>query len=617
MSLVSLKGIVKNYTGRALFDHIDFSIAAGEKIGVVGVNGTGKSTLLKIVAGLETPDLGDVIYYGDKSIRYLSQDYNIESDLTIIEQVFKTDDKDILLIKEYELLLERVEKGEQLTSELLKMQDTIDKRDLWDLESKVKTILSKLGVRNYSQKVNELSGGERKRIFLAQTLLSPCDLLILDEPTNHLDSTTIDWLQKHLLASKQALLLVTHDRYFLDKITSSILEIDHGQVYKYLGNYTYYLEQKAQRETDEVNRQTKLKNIYRNELKWIRGNAQARSTKQRARIQRFENLEESLKHLSKDELELALIAKRIGNTTIELENITKAYGGNTLIKDFSYKVEKSDCIGIIGKNGAGKSTLIKIIAGLTEPDEGQVKIGKTIEFGYFTQEVDQMDPETRMIDYLKEVAEVITLSNGDTLPASKLLERFLFNKSSHYTPIKKLSGGEKRRLLLCRVLMKAPNVLLLDEPTNDFDTFTLQVLEDFIDTYNGIVITISHDRYFLNKVCNKIFSYEEGIIKIYEGNYDDYLSKREVVKKVSVKKEKPKPVTKSHKLSFMEKKELDGIEDVIFTLEAKLEEINEELLGLYADYEKAKPLMEQKEKLEQQVSDKYERYEYLLEKKDN
>ncbi len=614
MSLISLKGITKNFTGTPVLNNLDLSIAKGEKIGVVGINGTGKSTLLKIIAGEINPDSGELIFFGDKSIRYLTQNYNIDHDLTIIEQVFATDDKDILLIKEYEILLKRIENGEDLTKELLRMQDVIDKKELWDLESKVKTILSKLGVRDYFQNVSQLSGGERKRIFLASALLSPCDLLILDEPTNHLDTDTIDWLQRFLSNSKQALLMVTHDRYFLDKITNSIVEIDSGSIFKYQGNYSYYLEQKALREEVEENRQAKLKNIYRSELKWIRAGVQARSTKQRARIQRFENIEESLKNLSKEKLELALIAKRIGNTTIEISNISKSYDDKKLITDFSYKVEKSDAIGIVGKNGAGKSTLLKMITGLIEPDSGQIKVGETIEFGYFTQETDDMDPEMRMIDYLKEVGEFITLSNGNSLSASNLLERFLFKKSSHYTPIKKLSGGERRRLLLCRVLMKSPNVLILDEPTNDFDTFTLQVVEDFLDTYNGIIITVSHDRYFLNKVCNKIFSFEDGEVKVYDGNYDDFNEKKVQTKKVTVKKVKEKPVKNTNKLTFTERKELETIEDEIFELEESLEEIKAELTTLYADYEKAKPLINKQEQLESDIENKYQRLEYLLEK---
>jgi len=620
MTICTLEDIVKNYTGRNVLDYINLTISENEKIGVVGVNGTGKSTLLKIIAGLESFEKGELKRFGNYTIRYLSQTYEIETDLTILEQVFSSNDYGIPIIKEYESTLELIEEGHDLTDKLLKLQDRIDRENLWDLESKVKTILSKLGVKNYHEKVNHLSGGERKRVFLAQALLTPCDLLILDEPTNHLDSKTITWLESYLANTKQALLMVTHDRYFLDKVTNKILEIDNGQIYKYEGNYSLYIEQKIKREEDNVNKQKKLKNLYKTELKWIRSNAQARSTKQKARIQRFEDLEGSLKNLSKEQLDFAMIGRRLGKNIIDFNNVSKKYDSKILIKDFSYSVLKSDCIGIVGPNGAGKSTLLRMIADMVETDHGEIVKGTTVQIGYFTQETDQMDPEQRMIDYLKEEAEIVVLSNGETLTASKLLEKFLFDKSSHYTPISKLSGGERRRLLLLRILMQSPNVILLDEPTNDFDTMTLQVLEEFIDNYNGVVITVSHDRYFLNRVCNKIFAYDgHGNIQVIDGDYDDYLSKKseeKIAKTVIVKKAKA-PTKKSNGLSFNERKELDTIEDELFELESEIEEIDNKLTELYSDYSKAKPFIESKEKVEKLLSNKMERWEYLLEKDSN
>jgi len=616
MTICTLEGIVKNYTGRNVLDNINLTISENQKVGVVGVNGTGKSTLLKIIAGLESYDRGSLKRFGNYSIRYLSQTYKIETDLTILEQVFSSTDYGIPIIKEYEATLELIEQGKDLTDRLLKIQERIEQENLWDLEHKVKTILSKLGVRNYHEKVNHLSGGERKRVFLAQALVTPCDLLILDEPTNHLDSETIAWLESYLSNTKQALLMVTHDRYFLDKVTNNILEIDKGSIYKYEGNYSYYVEQKVLREEDEVNRQKKLKNIYKSELKWIKSTPQARSTKQKARIERFEDIKGSLKDLSKEQLDFSMIGKRLGRSILEFNDVSKKYD-KVLIKDFSYTLLRSDCIGIVGPNGAGKSTLLRMISDLEKPDEGTIVKGATVQIGYFTQNTDQMDPDMRMIDYLKEQAEVVVLSNGETLTASKLLEKFLFDKSSHYTPISKLSGGEQRRLLLLRMLMQSPNVILLDEPTNDFDTTTLQVLEDFIDNYNGVVITVSHDRYFLNRVCNKIFSFDGlGNITVTNGGYDEYVEYKKqdkLVKGSKVSKES-KPKMKSS-LSYNERKELDGIEDVIFEYENKIEELDVKLLELYSDYESAKPFILEKDDLETALDELMNRWEYLLEKK--
>ncbi len=619
MTICSLEGIVKNYTGRNVLDHIDLTISENEKVGVVGVNGTGKSTLLKIIAGIESFEEGSLQRYGNYSIRYLSQTYEIESDLTILEQVFSSNDYGIPIIKEYEDTLELIEQGQDLTDRLLRLQDQIEQGNLWDLEHKVKIILSKLGVKNYHEKVNHLSGGERKRVFLAQALLTPCDLLILDEPTNHLDGETISWLETYLKNTKQALLMVTHDRYFLDKVTNKILEIDDGQVYKYEGNYSYYIEKKATREEDNINKQKKIKNIYKTELEWIRRSPKARSTKQKARIQRFDDLKGSIKNLSKEQIDFSMIGKRLGKSIIEFNNVSKQYDDKILIKDFSYTVIKSDCIGIVGPNGAGKTTLLKMINDTVVPDSGEVVKGTTVQIGYFTQDTDHMDPDMRMIDYLKEEAEVVILSNGETLTAGKLLENFLFDRSSHYTPIAKLSGGERRRLLLLRILMQSPNVILLDEPTNDFDTMTLTVLEDFIDNYNGVVMTVSHDRYFLNRVCNKIFSFDkEGSIKVITGDYDSYLKykKDEKTNKAAKEKKVVKPKSKTG-LTFKERKEFETIESVIFEIELQIEEVDAKLVDLYTDYIKSKPFIKEKDELEASLEEKMNRWEFLIEKNDN
>ena len=619
MTICTLEGIVKNYTGRNVLDYINLTISENEKIGVVGVNGTGKSTLLKIIAGLESFEEGNLQRYGNYSIRYLSQNYEIESDLTILEQVFSSNDYGIPIIKEYEDTLELIEQGEDLTDKLLRLQEQIEQENLWDLEHKVKIILSKLGVKNYHEKVNHLSGGERKRVFLAQALLTPCDLLILDEPTNHLDSETIFWLESYLKNTKQALLMVTHDRYFLDKVTNKILEVDDGQIYKFDGNYSYYIEQKATREEDNINKQKKLRNIYKTELEWIKRSPQARSTKQKARIQRFDDLKGSIKDLSKEQLDFSMIGKRLGKSIMEFNNVSKRFDDKILIKDFSYTVIKGDCIGIVGANGAGKTTLLKIINDMVLPDQGEVVKGATVQIGYFTQDTDHMDPKQRMIDYLKEEAEVVVLSNGETLTAGKLLEKFLFDKSSHYTPISKLSGGEQRRLLLLRILMQSPNVILLDEPTNDFDTMTLTVLEDFIDNYNGVVITVSHDRYFLNRVCNKIFSFDEkGSITVIHGDYDSYLKYKKDEKTIKVAKDKKvvKPKLKTG-LSFKERKEFETIESVIFDVELQIEEVDAKLVELYTDYIKSKPFIKEKDELEASLDEKMNRWEYLIEKNSN
>ena len=523
MNLITIENITKSYGDKAILDNISLGINDGDKIGIIGINGTGKTTLLKIIAGVDECDEGKITTSNELKMEYLFQnpDYNPEN--TVLEQVFKGNSKEMMILREYENILEKVNFGDtSLSEKLIKLQEQIDSLNLWQMESEAKMILTKLGIYDFGKKMGKLSGGQRKRVFLAAALIRPSNLLILDEPTNHMDNDTIDWLEGYLNSRKGALLMITHDRYFLDRVTNRIVEVSDGVLYNYEGNYSLYVEKKLEREEQKVSEQRKKENLYRNELKWIRRGAKARSTKQKARIDRFEKLKDSMEKISDDKLELSVVGTRLGNKIIEINDISKSYEKD-LIKDFTYTLLRNDRIGIIGPNGAGKSTLMDIISGKTKPDKGTVEIGDTVKIGYFSQETYDIDGSMRVIDYVKEIAEYLPLSNGDRISASDMLERFLFAPEKQYTPISKLSGGERKRLYLLNVLMSSPNVLLFDEPTNDLDIATLTVLEDFLDKFNGPVMTVSHDRYFVDRTCNKIFAYEgEGEIEIIHGNYSDY-----------------------------------------------------------------------------------------------
>ncbi|HIZ08490.1 MAG TPA: ATP-binding cassette domain-containing protein, partial [Candidatus Eubacterium avistercoris] len=502
MNILNIEHISKIYGEKVIFDDVSLGIQEGDKAGIIGINGTGKSTLLKIAAGIEEPDQGDCIRAGSAVIRYLPQNPEFDKKMTVLECVLKGYDS---------------------------RRTGMD----WDLEGEGKNMLMTLGIGDFEAKAGELSGGQKKRVALAAVLLHPCDILILDEPTNHLDHAMASWLENYLKRWRGTLLMVTHDRYFLDSVSNRILEIDKGKLYSYDTNYEGFLELKAQREDMAQASERKRRSILRTELEWVKRGARARSTKQKARLERYEELKNQEGPASDGRVEMSSVYTRMGKTTVELSHICKRMGERTLIEDFSYIFLKNDRVGFVGTNGCGKTTLMKIIAGRLEPDMGQVNIGQTIKIGYYSQEIENskeagiayMDPKMRVIDYIRETAEYVRTEEG-LVSASAMLERFLFPSSLQYSPLGKLSGGERRRLNLLRVLMEAPNVLILDEPTNDLDIATLTILEDYLDRFQGIVIVVSHDRYFLDRTVKRIFAFEEGgVLKQYEGGYTDYARK--------------------------------------------------------------------------------------------
>lgn len=622
---MTIENISKSYSVKTLLKDISFGISEGEKIGIIGVNGTGKSTLLKIIAGVETPETGKITKGNRVRIEYLSQNPNFDEEATVLEQVFKGNSPEMKLLRDYQEILEILQKdyNGEINERLLKLQDQIDRLNLWDLESEAKSVLTKLGITNFSQKVKELSGGQRKRVALASALITPCELLILDEPTNHLDNETISKLEDYLNARKGSLLMITHDRYFLDRVTNRIIELDKGKLYSYDGNYSLFLEKKMERLQLEAAMEDKRQNLLRKELAWVRRGAQARSTKQKARLQRFEDLKNQEKNTTQENLEISVASTRLGRKIMEFNHVSKSYGDRCLIHDLDYTLARTDRIGIVGPNGIGKSTLINLIRGKIKPDAGTIDVGETVNIGYFAQESEEMNPNMRAIDYIKEKREYIETADGTRITASQMCERFLFDGHLQYSQIGTLSGGERRRLYLLRILMDAPNVLLLDEPTNDLDIDTLRRLEDYLDDFNGIVITVSHDRYFLDRICNKIFAYEgNGHIRIYTGNYSDYLAFQEAnnlakqeaaqeeVKVKETQKAKPR-LEKKIKFTFAEQKEFETIDDEIAELEEKVSELDEQLIQYSTDYVKLQEIMAEKTEVEENLAYKYERWEYL------
>lgn len=604
MNILSLENITHSYTERKLFDEASFYLHEGEKVGIIGINGTGKSTLLKIMAGLEIPDEGQVIKAANMMIHYLPQNPIFNEEDTVLESV----------------------------------QNMIHHHANEDELVKAKAMMTRLGITDFEQKTSELSGGQRKRLALVSVLITPCDILILDEPTNHLDSEMAEWLENQLRGFRGALVMVTHDRYFLDSVTNRIIELDKGKIYSYNEKYSGFLERKAEREASAKASERKRQSILRKEIEWMQRGAKARSTKQKAHIQRYENLKNQKGIVQDEKIELSSIKSRMGKTTIELENISKAYDCKVLINDFSYNFLKGDRVGFVGKNGCGKTTLMKIIDGRIEPDSGSVNIGQTIKIGYYTQELENnkeagiayMNPDDRVIDYIKNTAEFVRTEEG-LVSASVMLERFLFEPSQQYSKIEKLSGGEKRRLNLLRVLMEAPNVLILDEPTNDLDIETMTILEDYLDSFDGIVITVSHDRYFLDRVVRRIFSFEEnGVIDQYEGGYTDYINRKKekglleenaLLKTKSssagksdsdkTEKEEYKIRNKKLKFSYNEQREYETIEDDIAKLEEKIEKLDGEIVKNATNLVKLRELMESKEETETLLMEKMDRWEYL------
>ncbi len=627
MNLITFENICKSYSEKKLIENLSFGINDGEKIGLIGVNGTGKSTLLKIVAGAEEIESGKITKANRVRIEYLPQSPDYDENATVLEQVFKAESKELNLLGRYQDLLKKLEKeySDKTNEELIKVQEQIDTMNLWDLENDAKAVLTKLGIDNFDQKVSELSGGQKKRISLASALITPCELLVLDEPTNHLDSDTIDWLEEYLNSRKGSLLMITHDRYFLDRVTNRILELDKGRLFSYEGNYTLFLEKKMERLQLESSMEDKRQNLIRNELKWVKRGARARTTKQKARLQRFDELVNREVIKEDEKIDISVASSRLGKKIIEIKNISKSFDGKKVIDDLEYTLARTDRIGIVGKNGLGKSTLINILNGKLQPDSGTIEIGETVKIGCFSQDDSHMDPSMKAIDYIKEESDYITTADGTKITASMMCERFLFNGTLQHTMIEKLSGGERRRLHLLRVLMGAPNVLLLDEPTNDLDIETLSRLEDYLDEFDGVVITVSHDRYFLDRICNKIFAYEgNGRIFIFTGNYSDYTIFREIQgiefeddkpeKVVEPKKEKEKPKSdKKTKFSYKEQKEYDSIDSDIEQLEKKIAALEESTAVYATDFTKLQEIMNEKAELEKELEYKYERWEYLNE----
>lgn len=615
MNLLSLENITKAYTERVLLDGASFFLQEGEKVGIIGINGTGKSTLLKLAAGLEEPDTGSCTKANHVVIRYLPQTPEFDDSCTVWEHVEKK----------------------------------ISESTQWDMEGEAKSMLRTLGIVRLEQKISELSGGQRKRLALAEILMQPCDILVLDEPTNHLDHAMAAWLEDYLKRWRGSLIMVTHDRYFLDSVSNRIVEIDKGKIYSYDTNYSGFLELKAQREEMEAATERKRQSILRVELEWVKRGARARSTKQKARLERYEEMKNQHGPQSDGQVSMSSITTRMGNTTIEIDGISKSYGGHTFIRDFSYIFLKNDRVGFVGTNGCGKTTLMKLLAGREEPDSGSIKVGQTIRIGYYSQEIETskeagiayMDPKMRVIDYIRETAEFVRTEDG-LISASAMLERFLFPPQAQYSLIGKLSGGERRRLNLLRVLMESPNVLILDEPTNDLDISTLTILEDYLDHYQGIVIVVSHDRYFLDRTVNRIFAFEAGgVLRQYEGGYTDYALKagesaqcnlsvqdgiisstaggtegadtdseaggRAAYENYRANRER------KLKFSYKEKQEYETIEQDILDLEEKLESLDAEMAANATNSKRLSELAAEREQTEADLEHKMERWEYLEE----
>ena len=615
MNLLSLENITKAYTERVLLDGASFFLQEGEKVGIIGINGTGKSTLLKLAAGLEEPDTGSCTKANHVVIRYLPQTPEFDDSCTVWEHVEKK----------------------------------ISESTQWDMEGEAKSMLQTLGIVRLEQKISEFSGGQRKRLALAEILMQPCDILVLDEPTNHLDHAMAAWLEDYLKRWRGSLIMVTHDRYFLDSVSNRIVEIDKGKIYSYDTNYSGFLELKAQREEMEAATERKRQSILRVELEWVKRGARARSTKQKARLERYEEMKNQHGPQSDGQVSMSSITTRMGNTTIEIDGISKSYGGHTFIRDFSYIFLKNDRVGFVGTNGCGKTTLMKLLAGREEPDSGSIKVGQTIRIGYYSQEIETskeagiayMDPKMRVIDYIRETAEFVRTEDG-LISASAMLERFLFPPQAQYSLIGKLSGGERRRLNLLRVLMESPNVLILDEPTNDLDISTLTILEYYLDHYQGIVIVVSHDRYFLDRTVNRIFAFEAGgVLRQYEGGYTDYALKagesaqcnlsvqdgiissaaggtegadtgseaggRAAYENYRANRER------KLKFSYKEKQEYETIEQDILDLEEKLESLDAEMAANATNSKRLSELAAEREQTEADLEHKMERWEYLEE----
>ncbi|HEY9404388.1 MAG TPA: ABC-F family ATP-binding cassette domain-containing protein [Pyrinomonadaceae bacterium] len=635
MHILSIESLSKNYGLRPLFQNVTLGFDSQDRIGVVGANGSGKTTLLRLIAGAEQPDSGRVVFAEGVSLGYLPQNPPYEAGQTVLDAVFAASDSRTKLLLDYERACQQLASGdgrdERLLNRVSELAHELEASGAWELETNARAILSRLGIQDTNALMGALSGGQRKRVALAHALISNPQLLILDEPTNHLDAETITWLENYLSRYRGALLLVTHDRYFLDRVTGRILEIDRGAVQAFDGNYAYYLERKEEQEIARAAEGQKREMLIRRELAWLRRGAKARTRKSKARIDRAESLMAQPKEAARAELDISVTSSRIGRKILELRDIGKSYGGRVLIEDFNYTLKPGARLGIIGPNGAGKTTLLEIITGRTKPDRGSLEVGQTVRFGYYDQENRALDVEERVIDYIRQIAERIETADGTQITAGQMLEKFLFTGAMQYAPIGKLSGGERRRLYLLRVLMSAPNVLILDEPTNDLDIQTMVTLEDYLDAFNGCLIVVSHDRYFLDRTVEHIFRFEEGgRVREYPGNYTAFLEARQRQEQAAVasaatataarapKKESAAVAAASgvnvkRKLTFKEQRELEELETRIQEAEGRQGEIAAKLAANSSDAHLVHQLFVERETLAAQLARDLERWAELAE----
>ncbi len=632
MNIISLENVSKNYGIRPLFENVTLGFEDSDKIGIIGANGSGKTTFLRVIAGTETPDTGKITRAQGKTLAYLAQNPEIDDELTVLETIFAASSGVMKTIADYETAcrdLELDSSNKKLLEKVSDLQHELEISGGWEIETNAKTVLTKLGITDTSAKMKTLSGGQRKRVALAHELIFKPDILILDEPTNHLDADTIEWLEDYLRRYTGALLLVTHDRYFLDRVTNRIFEIDRGIVQPFNGNYAYYLEKKEEQETLRATEGHKREQLIKKELAWLRRGAKARTRKSKHRINAAYDLMAQPKEKAKAEIDIAIGAKRLGSKIIEIENLSKSYGNLKLIDDFSYLVKRDDRIGIIGENGSGKTTLLEIITGRIKADAGEIAIGQTVAIGYYDQESRALDESMRVIDYIKEVAEYVTTAGGKQITASQMLEKFLFTPAAQYSFIGNLSGGERRRLYLLRILMGEPNVLLLDEPTNDLDIPTLIALEEYLDDFPGALIAVSHDRYFLDRTIDSVFKFETGgKIRGFAGDYSAYLesAKREEAEKAETRASEKVQNVKNDpadlktdapkKLSFKEKREFETLEISIAESENRLSEIERELLEFATDAYKLNELITEQQKLSEKLEADTERWLELSERAD-
>lgn len=624
--ILSAENLGHSYGVRTLFKNISFNIEEGDKIGVIGVNGTGKSTLLRDIATGE-PGEGKITKNGTCVIEYLPQDPAFDPDATVLEQVFRGESPQLDVVRRYEEAVQQAAaepENKAARQKLLALQQEMDSKFAWQMESEAKAVLDKLGITDLQQPMKELSGGQRKRVALAGVLVRPSDLLILDEPTNHMDNETVAWLEEVLQKRKGALLMVTHDRYFFDRVVNRTLEIDGGEGYLYTGNYSLFLQKREERRIAAAGAAQRLRNVYRRELAWISRGAEARRTKSKERIERFNELKKEVNNIkTEQQLEISSVGSRLGKTIIECEHIGLDYGGKTYINDFNYVLLRNDRIGIVGPNGSGKSSLMDIIAGRLAPTRGTVKVGQTVKIGYFAQHSEFKDADCRVLEYIKNVSDYIETADGTRITAAQMLERFLFPPELQWVPVSKLSGGEKRRLYLLSVLMSAPNVLILDEPTNDLDIPTLSVLEDYLDTFNGAVIAVSHDRYFLDRFAGKIFAFMGGgEVRQFIGDYSRYEQARAEAQNLARQQERAQSTVKPQqreekqrvpKMTYKEKLEYEQIEQVIAQAEAELKMTEMEINACGTDFVKLTELTAKQQELTQRISDLTDRWAYLEE----